>query len=454
MQTTTTSTANSDRELVLNNVYQVTKRKIGAGSFGTVYQTVNKNTGEIAAVKIEKNEDKDSCSILYEAACLSRLQGIKGFPKLHWSGSTEKYDAMVISLLGRDIGSYVKIFKKFSLKTVVCLMDQLISLLQHMHNRNLIHRDIKPENMALGRGDQNGFVHLLDFGISKVYKDDNGRHIPFREGKPFIGTTRYASVAAHRGIEISRKDDLESLGFVSVFLLKGVLPWQNLNVSEKEKNKKVGDMKQSLTPDKLCDDLPEEFKHYFNYLKSLKFSEEPDYNFLRRLLLDISKAHKFTIDSEFDWSRPLKLAVKPQRSDAKKNTFTPNLGGSNNLHSQLNDDEINLGSSLLKPPSRRMEKNPSLISISKPEGTNLGSIWNGGGTRVAKDYDPSINQEEEFDYKSNESPIITVEFTDIEEDLLPEFKLKGIEKFFISQFSSQILNLRINSPFGSKRPEN
>lgn len=402
MHTTTTSTTNnSEREFVLNNVYQVTKKKLGAGSFGTVYQAINKTTGEVTAVKIEKNDDKDSCSILYEAACLSRLQGVKGFPKLYWSGSTEKYDAMVISFLGRDIGSYVKIFKKFSVKTVVCIMDQLIILLQHMHNRNLIHRDIKPENMALGRGDQNSFIYMLDFGISKVFKDDNGRHIPFRENKPFIGTTRYASIAAHRGIEIARKDDLESLGYVCVFLLKGILPWQNLTVPEKEKNKKVGDMKQSLTPDKLCEDLPEEFKHYFNYLKSLKFAEEPDYNFLRRLLQDISKSQKFTIDFEYDWSRPLKLSVKPMRSDIKKNTFTPNL--SPHQPSIDHSDEINLGSSLLKPPMRRADKNPSLISVSE---TNLGSIWNAGATRGFRDvevFSQELKQSEELDYRSSSS---------------------------------------------------
>lgn len=376
---TTTTSGSTDKEIILNGIYSL-KKKIGSGSFGVVYQALNKKTGEMVAAKIEKNDDKDSCSILYEATCLSRVQGLKGFPKLHWSGSTATHDAMVVCLLGRDIGSYVKIFKKFSLKTVVCLLDQLIGLLEHMHNRNLVHRDIKPENMTLGKGEDSNIVHLIDFGISKLFRDDNGRHISYRENKPFIGTTRYASVAAHRGIEISRKDDLESLGYVCLFMLKGALPWQNMNVKEKEKNKKVGEMKSSLPPEKLCEDLPPQFKTYFSYIRSLKFTQEPDYLYLRGLLQEVAASHKFEINTEYDWSRPLKLAVKPYRSEVKKLTANIAHMGEGRA-TQQNANQLDI---LLKPPELPVSRSKSPKNTLVTVATNrsmVPSIMNFGGTR-------------------------------------------------------------------------
>jgi casein kinase I family protein HRR25 len=80
---------------------------------------------------------------------------------------------------------------------------------------------------------------------------------PFQENKPFIGTTRYASLAAHKGHELSRKDDLESLIYVLIFFFKGKLPWQNLNVPDKERTKAVGDFKTKYSLNELCKDLPE-----------------------------------------------------------------------------------------------------------------------------------------------------------------------------------------------------
>ena len=136
----------------------------------------------------------------------------------------------------------------------------------------------------MGRNEAVDTCYLIDFGISKYFKDSRGRHIPMKDKKSFIGTTRYASISAHLGNELSRKDDLESLGYVLIFLLKGALPWQNLNVSDKEKTKKVGEMKAKITPEELCKDLPIELTNYMTYVKSLMFVEDPDYNYLRGLL--------------------------------------------------------------------------------------------------------------------------------------------------------------------------
>ena len=128
---------------------------------------------------------------------------------------------MVITLLGKDLGSYLKIFKKFSLKTVTLLGLQLVNLLEKIHGNYVLHRDLKPENILMGKGNDSNTVFIVDFGISKFFRDNRGKHIPFKDKKSFIGTTRYASINAHQGIELSRKDDLESLGYVLIYFFKG-----------------------------------------------------------------------------------------------------------------------------------------------------------------------------------------------------------------------------------------
>ena len=289
-----------DKELKFNNIYQI-KKKISSGSFGIVYSGLNVSSNEEIAIKIEKVENEEMKSVFREIQFLKRLESVNGIPRVYWSGSHGKYDIMVLSLLGKDLSAYLKIYHKFSLKTVILLADQILTILEEIHNLGIIHRDLKPENIV-GQDEQHSQVFLIDFGISKVYKDNYGRHIPWREKKSFIGTARYASLAAHEGFEISRKDDLESLGYVLLFLLKGFLPWQNMNVSEKDKCKKVGELKAGLKPEELYKDLPDEFVKYMNYVKGLSFKQNPDYNFLKGLFIKLAMSKKYMIDNIFDWS--------------------------------------------------------------------------------------------------------------------------------------------------------
>jgi casein kinase 1 len=295
-----------DESLLFNNCYQG-KKKISAGSFGTVFSGVDIRNNEPIAIKIEKIVGEEMRSVIREGSFLKKLEGTRGIPKVFWTGSKGDQDVLVITLLGKDLASYLKIYKKFSLKTVVMIADQLLTLLEQIHTKNLLHRDIKPENILVGRGDQADTIFFVDFGISKYYKDNLGRHIPFRDKKSFIGTTRYASIAAHIGNEISRKDDLESLAYVIIFLAKGVLPWQNLNVSESEKTKKVGEIKAKTPVEELCKGLPEEFSKYLLYVKNLTFKENPDYNYLKGLLLKVAMTNDIAMDNQWDWVTPLKI---------------------------------------------------------------------------------------------------------------------------------------------------
>ena len=135
---------------------------------------------------------------------------------------------------------------------------QLISRLQYLHYYNYIHRDIKPENCLIGLGEKSNIIHLIDFGLSKRYRSGKTKlHIPFRDNREMNGTIRYASLNTHMGIEQSRRDDLESLSYMLIYLLKGTLPWQNLKTKNKaERLEQVMELKQSLSYPSLLKEFP------------------------------------------------------------------------------------------------------------------------------------------------------------------------------------------------------
>merc|ERR1719203_798430 len=159
----------------------------------------------------------------------------------------------------------------------------MISRVEYLHASGFVHRDIKPENFLLGRGEKQGLVHIIDFGLSKRYCDaKTHQHVQYREGKSLTGTARYASVNAHRGIEQSRRDDLESIGHVLVYFLRGSLPWQGLKgQSKSEKYKMIKEKKEGTPPEVLCEKLPGEFATYLNYCRNLEFEFATYLNYCR-----------------------------------------------------------------------------------------------------------------------------------------------------------------------------
>lgn len=135
--------------------------------------------------------------------------------------------------------------RRFSLKTVLMLADQMIQRVEYMHSRLYLHRDIKPDNFLMGLGKRQHYVYIIDFGLTKKYRNPKtGQHIPYKDGKSLTGTARYASLNTHIGIEQSRRDDLECLGFVLIYFLKGGLPWQGVKAkTRKEKYEMIKGMK-------------------------------------------------------------------------------------------------------------------------------------------------------------------------------------------------------------------
>ncbi|CAH8261538.1 unnamed protein product [Arabidopsis lyrata] len=279
-------------------------RKIGSGSFGELYIGINVQTGEEVALKLEPVKIKHP-QLHYESKVYMLLQGGTGVPHLKWFGVEGYYNCMAIDLLGpslEDLFNYCT--RNFSLKTVLMLADQLINRVEYMHSRGFLHRDIKPDNFLMGLGRKANQVYIIDYGLAKKYRDlQTHKHIPYRENKNLTGTARYASVNTHLGIEQSRRDDLESLGYVLMYFLRGSLPWQGLKAgTKKQKYEKISEKKMLTPVEVLCKSFPSEFTSYFHYCRSLRFEDKPDYSYLKRLFRDLFIREGYQFDYVFDWT--------------------------------------------------------------------------------------------------------------------------------------------------------
>lgn len=248
---------------------------------------------------------------------------------------------IVMDLLGPSLESLLQEKKKFSLKTIILLTIQMLKTIRYIHDKGYIHRDIKPENFVMDAENKNK-LYFIDFGLAKKYIKKNGEHIQFKDSETlmkkikilskkldnesneskasniekeiykiktqieqrkhkFCGTARYASIAAHKGYEQSRKDDLESIGYVLVYLYKTRLPWQGIKNNDKKiRYKLIKEKKESISNEELCDKLPREFCVFFNYVKTLDFDERPRYTSLIKMFTKLYNSKDYKND-KFDW---------------------------------------------------------------------------------------------------------------------------------------------------------
>jgi len=192
-------------------------------------------SGERVAVKLESRTARNP-RLQSEYKIYQALAGGIGISHVHWFGRAGEYNALVLDLLGPSLRSLFRFCgKKFTLKTVLMLADQLLERIEYIHTNNIIHGDIKPANFVMGLDmGQLNQVYAIDFGLSKSYRDPNSRqHIPYVNCKPLTGTAKYASINMHCGIEQSRRDDLESLGYTLIYFGLGRLPWQGTKANSK-----------------------------------------------------------------------------------------------------------------------------------------------------------------------------------------------------------------------------
>lgn len=276
------------------------KREIGSGSFATVYSACETASKEEVAIKFY-NEDRDE-DISRELAVLTESNGFPGFAVIKAHGQHGNRGYIAMELLGKNISSLLTEYQRFTLKTVLMLADQMISRLQLLHKLGYVHRDIKPENFAMGIGANSNQVYLIDFGLTVPYMNFDKKHMKEREIVPFSGTLRFATINQQRGNNVSRRDDLLSLGYLFVYLIKGELPWMGKECAKYQSNfQDVLAVKLNTPIPMLCEGMPKEFADYINMVSNLEYSANPNYSKYRKMFRELFIKQGFTYDYKFDW---------------------------------------------------------------------------------------------------------------------------------------------------------
>ena len=266
-------------------------KKIGEGGFGEVF-IVRAKDGTEYAVKVEPND----CIVpqleyemtvykhmmKHQVTCVPRV-------RVYWEDTSAKKRFLAFERLGPSLEEVKDVLKRS--ERLLWAATRLVFNLKQLHNAGILHRDIKPENILIGPTDNPDKVgrdthfYFIDFGLSKAYVEKDGSHIPFTCDKKMSGTARYASLNLHRGRQQSRRDDLESLGYVLIYLYRGTLPWIGLRMSSSAKtSESIGEMKASTTLEVLCEKCPPQLLEYMKYVRHLDFTQTPDYAYLERCL--------------------------------------------------------------------------------------------------------------------------------------------------------------------------
>lgn len=345
--------------------YRVGK-KIGEGSFGVIFEGTNLLNNTQVAIKFEPRksdapqlrDEYRTYKILVgcrefppsagqQAKCAqgaaSANGNVAGIPNVYYFGQEGLHNILVIDLLGPSLEDlFDHCGRRFSTKTVVMVAKQMLSRVQTIHEKNLIYRDIKPDNFLIGRPNTKAqnVIHVVDFGMAKQYRDPKTKqHIPYRERKSLSGTARYMSINTHLGREQSRRDDLEALGHVFMYFLRGGLPWQGLKAAtNKQKYEKIGEKKQTTALKDLCDGFPDEFNKYLSYVRNLGFEDTPDYDYLRDLFTKALQNTGEVEDGEYDWMKlnngkgwdvPQQRSSQQPHREAAGNPSNVNLHGAN-----------------------------------------------------------------------------------------------------------------------------
>ena len=329
------------RNKMIFNKYQVKNLKRNS-DLSWAFQGVNVKDNEPVFIKIEKTNLKYNL-LESEAYCLFNLKGF-GIPKIISYGKAGIYNILIEELLGKSLFELWKLRNKKEksiLKNVCMVALQVLDRLEYIHSKNYIHRDIKPQNFVNGRKNPN-IIYVIDFGFSHQYRSSRtGKHIKFIKRKEVIGSLNYLSISGHIGYEESRRDDLESLGYMLIFLATDNLPWlriEDIEVNKITKLKKIYQIKKSLNVEKLCEGLPEEFAKYINYSRKLNFEENPDYDYLRNLFSSVLVKNQEKNDLNFFWiikKHNIKKDEKERKSESFNNILRRKDSSKNRLFKKI-----------------------------------------------------------------------------------------------------------------------
>ena len=319
-----------------------TKKLIAKTYFGWVYEGINEKDNESIAIKFEKIKSTHPC-LESEAFILFNIKGF-GIPKFISYGKKSYYNILIEELLGSNIGKIWNMKNSnlnHKLKNICMIALQVLDRLEYIHSKNIIHRDIKTNNLSIGRKNPE-VIYIIDFGLATKYRSSRtGKHIKFTNMNKAIGSLEYLSINGNKGYQQSRRDDLESLGYMVIFLAKNSLPWMNKDIAKIKKNiikfKKVAKLKVSITLDKLCEGLPEEITQYIKYCRNLEFEQDPNYNYLRNLFKRILFIYNQKNDLNFFWNFKKNLKIESERksSDNRVNFFKRRENSHQRLYKQI-----------------------------------------------------------------------------------------------------------------------
>ncbi|KAJ3350356.1 hypothetical protein HDU83_009740 [Entophlyctis luteolus] len=269
---------------------------IGSGSFGDVFAGIEVASGLNVAVKRELISSRRQL-LPHENTIYSLLKRTEGFPRIYNFGTEGPFNFLVMERLGPSLRQLEKASpqQKIPLRTMVQLVPQFIQRLQKVHELGIVFRDVKPDQFCIGRYGQDisdrPTVYLIDFGLATSFRDNQGKHI--KSPKPLknsakTGTARYASLNVHKGKIHSRRDDLESLGYMLVEAVKGPLPWTGIKaVTSVDGWRRIGICKDDMVLAELCSGIPEEFATIIEHARELRFADDPNYSRLVSLFVDL-----------------------------------------------------------------------------------------------------------------------------------------------------------------------
>jgi len=257
--------------MIVANKYKLVE-KINSGSFGKIYKAQNIRTNEYVAVKIESVFTEIKL-LKNETRIYHYLNGCIGIPNVKWFGLYGKNHFMVINLLGSSLEE-LKTLNNFSLNLVINIGMQIVKLLEIIHNNGIIHRDIKPANFLMGLDSENSQIYVIDFGFGKRFVTDKNTHIDIKKTSRLIGTPNFASMNSHNLIELSRRDDLESLAYTLIYLHYGTLKWNRPEITHEQIYQEKVSFYNSSVSVSVSDNI---LFDYLKYTVELKFDEKPDY---------------------------------------------------------------------------------------------------------------------------------------------------------------------------------
>ncbi len=442
------------KDLIAENFVMLTL--IGKGAFGQIFLSYNMRDNVEVSIKKEIKKPQKTPQLKTEAKIYQTLLNIssqditgvkalsqddvQGVPRFYGMGEIIDCYYLIIEFLGPNL---IELFNycnchKFTISTVCLIALQMLNRIENLHKHHYIHRDIKPENFLIGTKDKSNIVFLIDFGLSKRYKNPkNHQHIPYREGRSLTGTARYVSINTHLGIEQSRRDDLESIGYVLIFFLKGCLPWQGLK-NGGDKYQRIMEKKLQIPTEILCYGLPDEIVFYLNYCKSLRFEDRPDYDYLRglfiKLLGNCNTQYGLTKEYlKFDWcfddpqssiwqiylkkNKDINLLNNSNEKNSLKETPNDSKNGSkNNVINLKSNNNINYNKQLSNISEKGRKEFP-LSNENNPaisEDDNSSSMNDEGSSRISE----KKSNEEKKSIEENENE--EKEEEELDEDTIKE----------------------------------